>query len=153
MVTALPYAAGFLGVVAAGWIADRTGKRKAVLLTVLLGDALCMVLTATASNAITAVIFLTATGFFLPSIHGPFWSLAMELLPSRIMGYSSGFLNTGGQIAGIAAPIVIGALIQWTGHYDAGFVFMAISATISALLVATLERVPAPVVPVEFADA
>ena len=151
LVTALPYAAGFLGVILAGWIADRTGKRKAVLLVVLLGDALFMVLTATASTATTAVIFLTATGFFLPSIHGPFWSLAMEMLPSRVMGYASGFLNTGGQIAGILSPIVIGALIQWTGHYDAGFIFMAISATISAVLIGTMGRVPAPVKEVEYA--
>jgi sugar phosphate permease len=77
----------------------------------------------------------------------------MEILPSRVMGYSAGFLNTGGQIAGIVSPIVIGALIQWTGHYDAGFIFMAISATISALLVATLDRVPARVGPVELVDA
>jgi sugar phosphate permease len=152
-VTALPYAAGFIGVLAAAWIADRTGKRRAVLIAILLGDALFMVLTATASTATTAVIFLTTTGFFLPSIHGPFWPLLMDLLPSRVMGYSSGFINTGGQIAGVLSPIVIGALIQWTGHYDAGFIFMAISATISALLVATLDRVPARVGPVEFVDA
>jgi sugar phosphate permease len=142
LVTAMPYAAGFVGVIAAGWIADRTGARKAVLAVVLLGIAVFMVLTATAPSATTAVIFLTSAGFFLPAIHGPFWSLPMDLLPSRVMGYAAGFLNTGGQIAGIASPIVIGALIQWTGHYDAGFIFMAISATISALLVATLDRVP-----------
>jgi sugar phosphate permease len=152
LVTALPYAAGFLGVIAAGWIADRTGRRKVVLLVVLLGDALFMVLTATASSVTAAVIFLTATGFFLPAIHGPFWSLAMEMLPSRVMGYSSGFLNTGGQIAGILSPIVIGALIQWTGHYDAGFIFMSISATVSALLVASLS-VAARVSPVQLVDA
>ncbi len=152
-VTALPYAAGFIGVLAAAWIADRTGKRRAVLIAILLDDALFMVLTATASTATTAVIFLTATGFFLPSIHGPFWPLLMDLLPSRVMGYSSGFINTGGQIAGVLSPIAIGGLIQWTGHYDAGFIFMAISATISALLVATLDRVPARVGPVEFVDA
>lgn len=151
LVTALPYAAGFIGVILAGWIADRTGKRKAVLLIALLGDALFMVLTATASTATTAVVFLTATGFFLPAIHGPFWSLAMEMLPSRVMGYSSGFLNTGGQIAGILSPVVIGALIQWTGHYDAGFIFMSISATISAVLVATLEHAPVSVEQIEYA--
>jgi hypothetical protein len=39
--------------------------------------------------------------------------------------------------------VVIGALIQWTGHYDAGFIFMAASATISALLVATIGHVTA----------
>ncbi len=84
-------------------------------------------------------MFLTATGFFLPAIQGPFWSLPMELLPSGVMGYATGLINTGGQIAGIGAPVVIGALIQWTGRYDSGFIFMAISAALSALLVAALK--------------
>jgi sugar phosphate permease len=140
--SALPFAAGFLGVLAAAYVADRTGRRKAVLVVVLLGNALFMLLTATAPTATLAVVFLTATGFFLPSIQGPFWSLPMDLLPSRVMGYASGLINTGGQIAGVGAPVVMGALIQWTGHYDAGFIFMAISAAVSALLTAAL-KVPA----------
>jgi sugar phosphate permease len=138
-VTALPFAAGFFGVLLSAYVSDRTKRRKSVLVAVLLGNALFMLLTATATNATTAVVFLTATGFFLPAIQGPFWSLPMDLLPSRVMGYSTGFINTGGQIAGIGAPIVIGALIELTGQYDAGFIFMALSAGISALLVAMLR--------------
>ena len=69
-----------------------------------------------------------------------FWSLVMDLLPSRVIGSSSGFLNTVGQIAGITSPIIIGALIQLTGHYEAGFAFMAISAGVSALLVGLLKE-------------
>ncbi|MEQ1886190.1 MAG: MFS transporter [Bryobacteraceae bacterium] len=139
LATALPFAVGFIGVLAAGYAADRTGKRKAVLMIVLLGNALFLTLTALAPNAFAAVTLLGLTGLFLPSIHGPFWSLPMDMLPPRVMGYASGFINTGGQIAGVGSPIVIGALIQWTGHYDAGFLFMAISATISAAIVATLK--------------
>ncbi len=139
VLAALPFAAGFIGLMVCSYISDWTGKRKAILISVLLGNALFMLLTAKAGSATTAVIFLTATGFFLPAIQGPFWSLSMDLLPSRVMGYSSGFINTGGQIAGVGAPIIIGALIQWTGHYDAGFIFMAISASLSALLVATIS--------------
>jgi sugar phosphate permease len=138
-VAGLPFAAGFVGLLIASYVSDWTGKRKAVLVAVLLGNAFFMVLTATASSAAMAIIFLAATGFFLPAIQGPFWSLAMDLLPSRVMGYSSGFINTGGQIAGVGAPIIIGALIEWTGHYDAGFLFMALSAGLSALLVATIR--------------
>jgi sugar phosphate permease len=140
LATALPFAVGFIGVLAAGYAADRTGKRKAVLMVVLLGNALFMSLTALAPNATTAVTLLALTGLFLPSIHGPFWSLPMDMLPPRVMGYASGLINTGGQIAGVGSPIVIGALIQWTGHYDAGFIFMAISAAISAAVVATLKE-------------
>jgi hypothetical protein len=45
----------------------------------------------------------------------------MSLLPARAMGYAAEFINTGGQIAGILSPIVIGALIQWTGQYYMSF--------------------------------
>jgi sugar phosphate permease len=138
-VATLPYAAGFIGVLIAGYISDRTRRRKAVLIAVLLGNALFMLLTATAPTTAAAVVFLTVAGFFLPAIHGPFWSMPMDLLPPKVMGYSAGFINSGGQIAGIASPIVIGALIQSTGRYDAGFMFMAVSAGVSALLIATLK--------------
>jgi sugar phosphate permease len=63
----------------------------------------------------------------------------MDLLPSRVMGYSSGFINTAGQIAGVGAPVILGALIQRSHHYNAGFIFMTASATVSALLVITLQ--------------
>jgi sugar phosphate permease len=139
-VAGLPFAAGFIGILAAAYISDRTRKPRVVLASVLLGNAFFMLLTATAANATTAVVFLTATGFFLPAIHGPFWSLFMDLLPSRVIGSSSGFLNTGGQIAGIMAPVIIGALIELTGHYEAGFTFMALSAGVSALLAGVLKE-------------
>jgi sugar phosphate permease len=134
-VLVLPYAAGFLGVLACGYISDLSGKHKPVLVTVLLGNALFMVLTATSANGTIAIVFLTVTGFFLPAIQGPFWSLVMNLMPAKAIGFSSGFINTGGQIAGVISPIIIGALIQRTGHYSAGFLFMASSAVLSALLV------------------
>jgi len=38
-----------------------------------------------APNAGRAVAFLILTGFFLPSIHGPFWAVAVEMLPSKSM--------------------------------------------------------------------
>jgi sugar phosphate permease len=145
VLAALPYAAGFIGLMVTAYISDRSGKHKRVLAVVMLGNALFMLLTTTASSATQAVVFLTAAGFFLPAIHAPFWSLVMDLLPSRVMGCSTGFINTGGQIAGIGSPIVLGALIQLTGHYDAAFVFMALSAGVSALLAATLREAPVEV--------
>ncbi len=138
-VLVLPYAAGFIGVLLCGYISDLSEKRKPVLIAVLLGNSIFMLLTATAASGKIAIFFLTVTGFFLPAIQGPFWSLVMDLMPSRVLGYSSGFINTGGQIAGVISPVLIGALIQWTGHYSAGFLFMSISASLSALLVFALK--------------
>ena len=146
VLAALPYAAGFIGLMVTAYVSDRSGKHRWVFAAVMLGDALFMLLTATAVSATEAVVFLTAAGFFLPAIHAPFWSLVMDLLPSRVMGYTTGFINTGGQIAGIASPIILGALIEVTGHYAAAFVFMAVSACVSAVLGATLREAPVEVI-------
>jgi sugar phosphate permease len=144
-VASLPYAAGFVGMLVTSHVSDRLRNRRAVLIAVLLGDAIGMLLTSMAANNTLAVVFLIATGFFLPAVHGPFWSLSMDLLPAHVGGASAGFLNMGGQLAGLLAPVIIGALVQWTGHFEAGFVFMAISAGIAASLVMTLrERKPEP---------
>jgi sugar phosphate permease len=137
---ALPFAAGFLGLLTAAYVSDRSGRRRVVLVVALLGNAFFMLLTANAVNTTWAIIFLTATGFFLPAIQGPFWSLPMDLLPLSVMGYASGFINTGGQLAGAFAPVVIGALIENTGRYKAGFLFMALSAGFSAVLVCLLKE-------------
>lgn len=140
LVAALPFAAGFGGLLLSAWISDRIGNRKIVLITVLLGNALGMLLTPATSTPQMRVLLLVVTGFFLPAIQGPFWSLPMDLLPSRAMGYGTGFINTGGQIAGVIAPTVMGVLIQSTGRYEAGFVFMAVSASVAAVLVATVRE-------------
>ena len=142
MAAALPYAAGFAGMLISAHVSDRLRNRRAVLITVLLGNAICMLLTSRAPSNALAVIFLTATGFFLPAIHGPFWSLPMDLLPSHVIGASAGFINTAGQIAGLASPVIIGALVQSTGAYEWAFLFMALSAALSAFLVMTLQEQP-----------
>jgi sugar phosphate permease len=141
-VAALPFAAGFVGILVVAHIADKTRKRRAILAAVLGGNALSMLLIPAAPNAAWAIAFLMTAGFFLPAIHGPFWSLPMDLLPSKVIGCASGFINTGGQIAGIAAPVIMGGLIQSTGRYEAGFLFLAASASLSGLLVATLRASP-----------
>ena len=44
-----------------------------------------------------------------------------------------------GESRRLAAPVVIGTLVEWTGHYEAGFLFMALSAVVSASLVMALR--------------
>lgn len=140
LMTALPYVVGLAGMLLAGYLADKLKSRKAVMIPVLIGNAVFMTMMAFATSATSVVIALIGIGFFLPAMYGPFWSLPMDLLPSKVMGYAAGFINFGGQIAGFTAPIVIGALVQGSGHYVAGFVFMAVSAVVSLVLTVSLKE-------------
>jgi nitrate/nitrite transporter NarK len=63
----------------------------------------------------------------------------METLPSHVMGFASGCINTGGQIGGFLAPMAIGFLIEATGSYESGFALMAGGLIVAGLLVLTLK--------------
>ena len=60
----------------------------------------------------------------------------METLSADVMGMASGFINTGGQIAGFVAPLLIGYLIQVTGgSYQSAFTLMEIGLVAAGILI------------------
>ncbi|HWZ41336.1 MAG TPA: MFS transporter [Bradyrhizobium sp.] len=72
------------------------------------------------SDLVTAAVLLSAAFFFLEFIVSPIWSLPMDLMPSQ-SGTASGIMNFGFGMAGIISPLVIGALVDWTGNWSLAF--------------------------------
>jgi hypothetical protein len=73
----------------------------------------------------------------------------LTLIPVRAVGLVTGIQNVAGSVAGVVAPILSGALLQWSGgNYMAPmqviFVFLLIGAGTCILL---LRRRWAPVIP------
>ena len=61
-------------------------------------------------------------GLLLFMAVGAIWAMPMVLLPPKLMGSGSGFINMGGQIGGFLTNIIIGYVITWSGQsYAAGF--------------------------------
>jgi nitrate/nitrite transporter NarK len=80
---------------------------------------------------------------------GAIWALPMVLLPPRLMGAGSGFINMGGQIGGFVTNLVIGHVIAASGgSYAAGFrvLFAGLVLSMLAILVGVRERRPSPTV-------
>jgi nitrate/nitrite transporter NarK len=79
----------------------------------------------------------------------------MVLLPPKLMGSGSGFINTGGQIGGVLTSSLIGYAIQMRGNdYSAVFDVMlgALVVVMVLVLVGIREQptaVPAPAVSVD----
>ena len=136
----LPFAVGIIGMLGAGYAADRIAKRRTVIMVCLVGNATFLTLLAFAKSPAAAIACLVGVGFFLPAIYGPFWSLPMQLLPSSLMGAGAGLINFAGQIAGFVSPIVIGYTVAVTGTYTAGFLFLAAAAVTCLLITATLRE-------------
>jgi sugar phosphate permease len=136
LLASLPLWAGVIGDTAGGlatdWLLRRTGSakiaRRTVAITGLLGCAVFITPAALTGDAMTAVICLTISMFFLECTIGPSWAVPMDT-GGKYSGTVSGMMNMAGNLGGAISPIVFGYLAQG-GNWDAPFIVAA------ALLVA-----------------
>ncbi len=136
LLASLPLWAGVIGDTAGGlatdWLLKRTGSakiaRRTVAITGLLGCAVFITPAALTEDAMTAVICLTISMFFLECTIGPSWAVPMDT-GGKYSGTVSGMMNMAGNFGGAISPIVFGYLAQG-GNWEAPFIVAA------ALLVA-----------------
>jgi sugar phosphate permease len=131
LLASLPLWAGVIGDTAGGlatdWLLRRTGSakiaRRTVAITGLLGCAVFITPAALTEDAVTAVICLTVSMFFLECTIGPSWSVPMDT-GGKYSGTVSGMMNMAGNIGGAISPIVFGYLAQG-GNWAAPFIVAA----------------------------
>ncbi len=138
LAASLPFAFGAVGCMLAGWVSDRwfRARRKVLVL-------LCQVLGGLALFGFTRVanpggfmVLQCVAGFLLFMSVGAIWAMPMVLLPTRLMGSGSGFINMGGQIGGFITNIIIGYVVTLSGgDYSAGFNVLFGGLVVSALSV------------------
>lgn len=117
---AIPWVAGFGGLVAGGLIADflvrRTGNapgsRKSIIVVSLMITAVLMALSMAASNVVVAVVLMSAIVFFMYVTGSQYFGIIADLVPSHRYGGVVGFVHFVANTAGIAAPSVAGLIID-----------------------------------------
>ena len=115
-----------------GWIADRlirggmdeTKARKGIV-TVAFSTGVFLVLAMRATDSRTAVALLVGACLVGLSTGNLLVMLQSSAPPDEI-GLWTGIYNFIGNIAGILAPLITGALIERTGSYTPGFVLAAV---------------------------
>jgi sugar phosphate permease len=131
LLASLPLWAGVIGDTAGGlatdWLLRRTGSakiaRRTVAITGLLGCAVFITPAALTEDAMTAVICLTISMFFLECTIGPSWAVPMDT-GGKYSGTVSGMMNMAGNFGGAISPIVFGYLAQ-NGNWGAPFIVAA----------------------------
>ncbi len=145
IVASLPFFAGGIGYIVGGWISDRyfTQKRKIPVIICQWISVLFLYLIYVTESVTFLVIWLICAGFFLSVAFGAFWALPMITISKSITGRGMSIINTGGQIAGAMAPLIIGFLVQASGgSFGTTFLLMiggVIVASLFALLVKTTK--------------
>jgi MFS family permease len=119
-------AASAIGVLAGGWIADRTRRHHHVV-------GVCFLLVALVSAsipelrpplALTAVLFALA-GFFSGVVAPSRDMMVRAVTPPGASGKVFGFVTTGFNVGGIAAPLLFGAVLDYGS--DPGLVFWTVA--------------------------
>jgi MFS family permease len=133
------------------WLVDRRIARGAdpsrVRITIIASSQfigfLCMMACAL-GNAHVAIAGLLATSVAFGLCSSNLYTIGQILAGPRAAGKWIGIQNAIGNVPGIVAPIVTGALIDWTGRYQAAFLVAAAAAIVGACCWLFVVRRAAP---------
>ncbi len=138
----LPFFAGIVGYLFGGWLTDGPFKhnRKMPVFLFQVATAIFLYLTCSVESMTMLVICQTLAGFFLTAALATVWALPVSAVSKKITGRAIGIFNTGGQLAGLVAPTVIGYLVDISnGSFTTSFTFMIACIAVSASITLTLK--------------
>jgi MFS transporter, NNP family, nitrate/nitrite transporter len=140
-------AAGFalLAVIArpaGGWLADRIGATRVLLVSFAGTAVLALALAATYEHIVPLTAFCLTIAVALGLGTGAVFKLVAEWFPRRV-GAITGVVGAAGGLGGFFPPIVMGIVHSATGSYAIGFVLLACVAGVCIAALAALGRQPA----------
>jgi sugar phosphate permease len=136
LLASVPLVTAMIGDIVGGALTDtlfrRTKRlkfsRRIVAAPALLGAAVFLIPAAMTSDAMTAIICLAASNFFLEMVLGPAWAVPMDVAgPSS--GTVTGVMNMTGAVGASISPLVFGMLVQRGSWIAPFFVTAAILIT------------------------
>lgn len=133
-------AIGFLmGGTASDAILRKTGKgvfaRKSILILGLAVAAFSVLMVAHSTTLVSAVAFITVGNLFLFMSPQLCWILLQEIVPTRYIGGTGGFVHLMANLAGLVAPALTGYVVQYGGGYNTAFVIASVAAAAGAIVV------------------
>ncbi|MGA9865745.1 MAG: MFS transporter [Acetobacteraceae bacterium] len=126
-------AAGFLGLLCAGWISDRFGRRPAFYVMLAEGAVfITLWVFATSNTALWVYGLLWSVGFL--GFWAPAMTLTAEIFPTRIRGVGNGFAWSVAWLIGFVLwPFVAVALQQRTGSFADAFLLIPVVMVLMAV--------------------
>jgi D-galactonate transporter len=136
LIAAIPFIAGTIAMVVNGIHSDKTGERRMHCAIAALVASLGLVMTGLfLDNAIMAMAALTLAAIGILAAFPVFWSLPAAFLTGTAAAGGIALINSIGNLAGFAAPYMIGALKTSTGKLSSGLFAVAALECMAAVLV------------------
>ncbi|WP_260853882.1 MFS transporter [Paraburkholderia sp. BCC1886] len=136
LMTALPYAAAVVAMLAFAWNSDRTGERRKHLALAGLFGAACLVLSVLlrATPTWSFVALIAAMAGIVTTIP-LFWNLPTAFLKGATAATGFALITSIGNLSGFVAPYLVGVVADTTGSTASGMYALAAAAVVGVLLV------------------
>jgi ACS family tartrate transporter-like MFS transporter len=140
LLTAIPFVAALVGMVAIGRHSDRTGERPRHVAACALTAAAGLVLAAVFSHSLPLLVLsFTLSQIGQRSVMSVFWSIPPMVLGGTAAAAGIALINAVGNLGGGVGPSVMGWLRDLTGAYSGGLLVLATALVVEAALVVTLK--------------
>ena len=133
MVSALPYAAAAVAMIAIAASSDRTGER---LLHIAIPSAIAglgFIAGAYLTALVPAMIALTIAAMGDLGTRGPFWALPTRFLTGSAAAAGIALINTCAAVGGFVGPYAVGFLRDYTQSDAAGLLFLGVLLLLAAV--------------------
>ncbi|MEA5455959.1 aromatic acid/H+ symport family MFS transporter [Sinomonas sp. JGH33] len=128
------------GLVVAGWLADRHGAKRVVLLWFGVSAVFLAFLSVRMQNELLLDAAVFATGVFVFSSQVLVYAWVSQLFPAHLRATALGFSAGVGRVGAILGPAVTGALVAAGVAYPWGFYVFALAAVIAVAALAFVPR-------------
>ena len=142
----ITFTAGIFGYLVGGWLSDGLFQNNRRIPVVLFEacTAVMFYLMYTVESTQMLLVYQTLAGFFLTAALATVWALPVAAVSKKITGRTIGIFNTGGQLAGLLAPVMIGYLVDLSGgsgsaSFNTSFIFMIGCIVVSLLIALTIK--------------
>jgi len=130
--SSLPYILGAISVLSIAYISDKLGRRGIFYTLGLLGAVVFIYMGATTPSNFNSAIYIALAIFFLGWVMPVAWTLLQTLVAPNLVGAAAGLMNGISNGFAALAPIIMGVLIQQTGSYLAGMVYLMVVGLIGS---------------------
>ena len=121
-----------------GWLSDRVGAARVLLVSFIAVAVLALVLAATYTPMVPLTIACLTMAVALGLGTGAVFKLVPEWFPDRV-GAVTGVVGAAGGLGGFFPPLVMGIVKSATGGYALGFVLMALVAVACLVVLAAVR--------------
>lgn len=141
-IAAAPAVGGLVGALVGGYVSDKVfqGRRKpTMLLTAFFAAVMLVAVINAPQNTTLIVVSLMLTGFFLNIGWPMFTAYPMGITNTTTYPFAISLINSGGNLGGFFAPMIVGALLDATaGNYSVAFSYFVVVLVLALFVIFTL---------------